>query len=294
MKCIKRMVPLLLIVFLLAGPVTALAAGSTTVDFSRTGSISVTLKTGDAAVAKAELTVYRVADIQSKNNNLSFVFTDAYAGFGGDADKLLVSADVERLTAYTKEHGIVGTSGKTDASGFVQFGDLKLGLYLLVQTGSVDGVSDCPPFLVMLPTEENGAWSYDIDATPKTDVERLTDISVKKVWNDGEADSRPEHVTVQLLRDGAGVDTVTLNAQNGWSHTWEDLPESDSYEIKEQDVPKGYTATYERSGYVFTVTNSSTLIQTGQIVWPIPVLAVCGLVLFAAGVLLYRRKKEDA
>ena len=40
------------------------------------------------------------------------------------------------------------------------------------------------------------------------------------------------------------------------------MPESDAYSIKEVDIPKGFAATYKQSGYVFTVTNTATLVQT--------------------------------
>ncbi len=44
-----------------------------------------------------------------------------------------------------------------------------------------------------------------------------------------------------------------------------------------------------------TVTVTYILPQTGQLFWPVPVLAVCGLLLFALGWVLQRpgRKEED-
>ena len=66
-----------------------------------------------------------------------------------------------------------------------------------------------------------------------------------------------------------------------------------AYTVEEVDVPQGFTATYRQRNYVFTVTNTSTLIQTGQLMWPIPVLAVGGMLLIAAGVLLLRKKRAN-
>lgn len=290
----KRVIPLLLVLLMLSCSAAALASGSSVVDFSKTGSLSISLMAGSTAVAGAELIVYKVADAQSRDANLCFEFTESYAGFGGAPEDIVGTDSVLRLVDYTNENGIAGTAGSTDASGFINFVDLELGLYLVVQTGSVEGFTDCTPFLVMIPAQEGDAWVYDIDATPKTDVLRLIDLTVQKAWNDGRESTRPESITVQLLKGGTVVDTVTLSGQNDWSHTWEDLPESDSYSIREVNVPQGYYVSYQQNGYVFTVTNSSSLVQSGQIVWPIPVLIICGLVLFAVGVLLYRRKKEDA
>ena len=72
-----------------------------------------------------------------------------------------------------------------------------------------------------------------------------------------------------------------------------DMPESDAYSIKEVSVPKGFTATYSKSGYTFTVTNTASLIQTGQLVWPIPVLAMAGLFLIVVGSIVLRKTRNE-
>jgi hypothetical protein len=101
-----------------------------------------------------------------------------------------------------------------------------------------------------------------------------------------------DSVTVQLLKNGTVVKTATLNAQNNWQVTYTGMPESDAYSVNEVNVPKGFTATYKQNGYVFTVTNTSTLIQTGQLIWPIPVLAVSGMLFIAVGIVLLRNKRK--
>ena len=102
-----------------------------------------------------------------------------------------------------------------------------------------------------------------------------------------------DYVTVELLRDGILVETTILNKDNNWKEIYPDMPVSDGYTIKEIDVPKGFTATYSQNGYEFTVTNSATLIQTGQLVWPIPVLALIGLILIAVGVMVLRKARYN-
>ena len=91
------------------------------------------------------------------------------------------------------------------------------------------------------------------------------------------------------------METATLNKQNGWQITYPNLPESDAYSVKEVNVPKGYTATYAQKGYVFTVTNTPSLAQTGQLIWPIPVLAAAGLFFLLMGFAFLRKpEKNDA
>lgn len=67
-----------------------------------------------------------------------------------------------------------------------------------------------------------------------TFIPRATvDVSVVKEWVDNSEDTRPESVTVELLRDGKrftqeGINTrVELNADNNWSATWNGLYEAE-------------------------------------------------------------------
>lgn len=85
-------------------------------------------------------------------------------------------------------------------------------------------------------------------------------ISVKKVWvnESGESEERPDSITVQLIRNKSVYQTVTLNENNDWKHTFTGLSTSDSYTIKEI-TPANYTAAYSgnaSSGY--TITNAYT------------------------------------
>lgn len=117
-------------------------------------------------------------------------------------------------------------------------------------------------------------------------------LQIKKVWNTDASTEAADHVTVQLLQNYTVIRTAVLNADNNWQVTYTDMPESDAYCIAEINVPQGFTATYSQTGYVFTVTNTSTLIQTGQLVWPIPVLAAGGMLLIAVGTALLQKKRK--
>lgn len=270
-------------------PVSASGA----VDWGRTGTVSVTLKDGDSAVFGAEITLYKVAEAESLNSNLYFSFTDAFADIEGTPGEFRNTSKIRYLADYAVKQNISGKTLRTDENGFVCFDNLSLGLYLAVQTGSVQGYSDCAPFLMTIPTETDSEWIYDIDATPKTDIVRLVDITVKKVWND-DSKHRPESVTVQLRNGDTVIDTITLKEENGWSHTWTGQPKSDAWSVKEINVPKGYIASYQINGFTYTVTNTATLIQTGQLKWPIPLLAGVGMLLFAGGWILYfKGKRKD-
>ena len=261
-------------------------------DQSKTGSISVTLidKKQQEPIVGAKLSVYFVSTVvMNADGNLIYDYTEDFKEFGTAIDDTTL---VTKLDAFVSQHPVPSIKITTNNEGTAFCKELPLGLYFVKQTGAVEGFAPCTPFIVTVPNETDDGYVYDVNASPKTEVSRLTSITIKKVWNTDKSTEATESVTVQLLKNGNVEKTVTLSPQNDWQVTCTDMPESDAYSIKEVDVPKGFTATYKQNGYVFTVTNTSTLIQTGQLIWPIPVLAVSGMLLIAAGIVLLQKKRK--
>lgn len=119
------------------------------------------------------------------------------------------------------------------------------------------------------------------------------EVTVDVVWED-DGKNRPDKVVVQLLKDGEVYDETTLSESNGWRHTWSSLDGSAKWSVREVNVPNGYTVTYRQDGLHFTVINTTALLQTGQLNWPIPVLGGFGLILLVLGSVLENagRKKQ--
>lgn len=261
-------------------------------DQNEIGSISVTLKEQkqNEPIVGAELSVYYIATVvMDADGSLVYDYTKDF--------KLLDTAIYDtslatKLDAFVSQHSVPSVKMTTDTDGTAFCGELDLGLYFIKQTGAVEGFAPCTPFLVTVPSEKDGEYLYDVNASPKTEVEKLTTITIKKEWNIDNSTKAMDSVTVQLLKKGNVVKTAILDAKNDWQITYKDMPESDDYSIKEVEVPKGFTATYKQNGYYFTVTNSSNLVQTGQLIWPIPVLAVGGMLLIASGVVLLQKKRK--
>jgi len=182
------------------------------------------------------------------------------------------------------------------------------------------------PALYTLPRwDSSGNVTCDVQAEPKgtstVTPHETTDVTVLKVWNDaGSEDKRPLSITLVLLRDGVEFDTVMLTKDNNWRAAWTSLPAGSTWTVLERGVADGYTVTYTRDGNICTVTNTLTtnipdqpvpggnvtpgtpgtnipngpiptnggeLPKTGQLWWPVPVMAFLGLLFFAAG---WRRK----
>lgn len=120
-------------------------------------------------------------------------------------------------------------------------------------------------------------------------------ISVRKVWSGDDGKDRPDSVTVTLYNGDVAYDSVRLGAWNNWSYSWKDLNAYGNWQVIETNIPRGYTPYYSVNNGVVTITNSRTLIQTGQLNWPIWVLGGAGLVLILGGaVVLGKKKRKNA
>jgi hypothetical protein len=111
-------------------------------------------------------------------------------------------------------------------------------------------------------TAANGDVTITNSHTPATVSKTVT-----KAWSDNNDQDgiRPDSVQVQLYNGTTAVgDPVTLNADNSWTHTWNDLPKYNNgqqinYTVEEVNVPDGYTATPTASADgAVTITNSHT------------------------------------
>ncbi len=117
-------------------------------------------------------------------------------------------------------------------------------------------------------------------------------LTVNKVWDDTSPANRPDSVTVNLYNGESFVESVTLSADNDWSHTWEALDGNGAWQVIETNIPGGYVPSYSTEGDTVTITNTATLIQTGMIDLPILLLAVGGCALIGYGAYLIIQKKK--
>lgn len=130
--------------------------------------------------------------------------------------------------------------------------------------------------------------------TPPTPPTYPLDITVHKVWSNDNGKARPSSVTVTLYNGDIAYDRVRLSAHNNWTYTWKDPNAYGNWQVIETNIPKGYVPSYSVSGNIVTVTNTRSLIQTGQLNWPIWVLGGAGLALVAlGGAMLVKKKKQN-
>lgn len=110
---------------------------------------------------------------------------------------------------------------------------------------------------VMDVTENNSmVFEYGNGPGHETESEPVTpkngEITVKKAFVGPQP---PASITFELVLDGSVVETVELNASNGWSHTWTNLTGT-GYVVREV-MPEGvdYSVDYTVNGAVVDVVN---------------------------------------
>lgn len=233
-----------------------------------TGSIHVNLydSTNNKALSGGELTVYRVAEVQRKNGNLSFEYCGDFDGCAIELGDLTDSTLAGQLQEYLSDNA-EGTVREVDANGNVNFDDLELGLYLVVQTKASKGYKPVNSFLVSLPMAEDGEWNYEVDASPK--VGAYTPEPETPPFPPNKPD-KPNTPDTPENPDNPDNPVSPGNPDNPVAPGTPDNP-----------VLPGHPDHPVMNG----------LPQTGQLNWPIPVMAVSGMLLFAYGWMTDRKYK---
>lgn len=267
---------------------------SNIVDFNNKGSIEIELKVKEenTTIEGASITIYKVALANEENHNLTLDFIDEFSLCNLSKDNLDTNS-IDKCLDNNND----GITLITNKDGIVKFNNLDLGLYLVKQTNRVDNYSKIEPFLVMIPEVIEDKWVYDIKAKPKTDIVRVMDVTVKKVWNLSNSNKLGEinnikNIEISLLLDDEVIDKIILNEDNNWTYTWKYLEKSDKYRVLETKVPKGYTASYQQEDNLFIVTNTKTLVYTGNNHYMVSILSFVGMLFIISG-LVYNKVNNE-
>lgn len=280
----KKIIFILIIFVMFIGNIKA----DNIVDLNKKGSISINLK-GENNIVGAEIQIIQIGKVNIINNNLVFEYIDELT----DCNYKLSDENIKNIEVCIQNKKLNVTTKITDNNGKVLFDNLNLGVYYIKQINKFKNFSQMNPILIMLPKEINNSFEYNIDASPKIEILDLTDIKIKKIWNTGKKDKILNHVTIELYKDKEKIETVTLNEENNWEIVIEGLPKSDSYSVKEINLPKGYTVTYNLNEYTFTVTNTPSLVDTGQITYVYNIILFIGIMLIIVGIILKRREINE-
>jgi hypothetical protein len=125
-------------------------------------------------------------------------------------------------------------------------------------------------------TSEVKSLGNNVFEVHNTHIPEMISKTVTKTWKDNENQDgiRPASVTVTLTGSNAVSKTATLNEDNGWTATFENLPKRDhgnivTYNVKESDTA-GYEASVVKTEDGFQLINehdSETTMRTVTLVW---------------------------
>ena len=260
----------LLVMMILLCSVNMTAFAHDVPQMDKKGSIEVTMRCEGRPVPGGNLVLYRVGDVSENNGDYSFKLIAPYMESGAELKNLQSQETAQKLADYVKANRLSRTAKDIDQNGQVKFTDLELGLYLLMQTKAAGGYYETAPFLVTVPSMDEEKYVYDIDASPKVEAFQKPD----------EPESEPQQ------------------SESEPESEYESEPESEA-ESESESETESETGETEGTETLPTESDSgvegekASLPQTGQLNWPIPVLAVLGMVLFAGGwTLRFGQKKE--
>ena len=224
-------------------------------------------------VPTVDLTDVVITDIMPKNivDNFNFQIISGTTSKLDSSGKV-ISSTTQNLTPANIAGNITAAINPTTRAITWTFAELPAQTqYTVTYRLSLKDNFDEKILDIDLPTNEDVTIDYKENDTPgdtkhdahcpavKLSVQRVN-ITVEKVWDDNNNNDgiRPESILVQLYaNDKASGNPVTLNSENNWKHTYQNLSKLDAsgkeikYTIKEVEVPTGYDATIND----YTITN---------------------------------------
>lgn len=167
------MIPALLTAAILLFGLTQ-AAVHASADSLELGSLTVIMKNGQGEILQgAGLSVFRVAEMKTTNGQLSYSLINEFDDAGVALNNTMTSEENKSAAAALLKHIslsqiaseciLVNSEGKAVKSG------LSAGIYLVMQSVSVNGYYDITPFLVFLPSlnSDGSTWIYSLTVSPK-------------------------------------------------------------------------------------------------------------------------------
>ena len=258
----------------------------------RLGSIHVRLYDthNDVPLRGGELTLYQVATVKRTGGDLSYAYTGDFAGCGVVLGDLSDSTLADRLAKYLPAVPTIAAQQDVDEDGYANFSKLPQGLYLVMQTEASHGYEAIKPFLVSIPLPDGDNWVYDVDATPKVGA---------TIPETPEIPDTPDVPDVPETPDTPDTPDTPEQPDTPDTPVSPDSPDSpvspDSPDTPVSPGNPDNPVSPENPDNPVSPSNPDkpVLPQTGQLNWPVPVLACGGVLLFAVGWVLNRQGKKE-
>lgn len=224
-------------------------------------SITVQMKdTSGNAVAGGQLSVYKVAEVKDGK----YQYTAAFAKMDEDISAktqstVMTESFAQSLASYVAANEASGQTSQISSSGEAVLAADEQAVYLVTQTTAANGYEKIKPFTLVLPYVQDGQSMSQIVAKPK--LEKTTP-------------SKPATPSTPSVPNSSSSSSVSSGKKVGTKPQTPNTPTvtsatSSAATSSQQNVP--------------TLPQSPRLPQTGQLNWPIPLLALLGMILFMWG-----------
>ena len=250
-------------------------------------SLTIEAQQNGRAVSGMGLSLRRVAEMDARGR---FALMGSYQSSGVSVDGLTSSSQwnqaAKELNDFAAEESIPADVWTvTEGQGVCTIDGLESGLYLVAaeMLETAEGRYDAAPFLVALPMLENEAWDYAPTVMPKI---QFTAVPVSPepsapVSPEPSSPVSPEPSSPVNPEPSAPVSPEPSSPVSPEPSE----PVSPEPESSASPSPSGQPAASPTP----SPGANEGLPQTGQLNWPIPLLALLGMLLAAAGCLLRRR-----
>ena len=180
----KSLLAFMMILSMLFGMSQTVSAGLYEPD--RKGSFTLTLREDEKGTGTEPkvfpgivLRLYKVGSVKNNSGAISFVIDSALQSTGVNFDNLTTAdASVKAanvLADAVKDSEIAFQEAVSNANGVATFGNLDLGMYLIVKSVGNSKIKISPILLSLPYMEDADTWLYDVDAYPKIETSKNND-----------------------------------------------------------------------------------------------------------------------
>lgn len=146
---------------------TAVTAHGAQIDADRIGSVTLSIRYADGVVSGGNIRMSRIATVANDSGDIRYRLTPELSDSELDVSKLSEWEFAQAAYEEATEKELPYTEKTIGADGKVSFEDLSTGVYLFYQTDPAEGFDTLRPFVASVPLYQDGAYVYDVDASPK-------------------------------------------------------------------------------------------------------------------------------
>ena len=278
---VKKTLLLAVIALMLIVSVSASILAAPAVDMNRRCSVTVRFQKDQEPVPGGSVICTRVGYIYADGMSVRYRRVLDHV----DMINLQDPDTAQELERFVKQNNISGTVKTVGKDGKVTFDDLEPGVYLIRQKTAPEGYMDIKPFLVTLPYLKNGEYIYDLDASAKTELDK----EPTEPTDPTEPTTEPTTGSTEPTEPSTGPtepSTGSTEPSTGPTEPATGPTEPSTGSTEPSTGPTEPTEPTKPGG-------GEDSPQTGQLNWPVPVMAIGGVFCLCLGMYFSAKGKKE-